>query len=285
MALAQRQGGNVAGEVLLEGSKIILEALQSGWTPSSLILGSDEPRDLDRILSESPPEVMLRKATSSEMERISRMKSAPHMMASFRIPERIPVKTPLYLEKITNGQQRPPWWLVADRIQDPGNLGTMIRIADWFGFEGIICSPDTVNCYNSKVIQASMGSLFRVPVHYAEINPMELSRLSGIRVPGLQRSGPTRDAGGISDQRPWLVAAMPGGLDINQIQFPAQGGLLLIGNESHGLSPDVLQYSTHRLGIPSFGMAESLNAAVATGIFASAIRRSEAHGSDEIKKS
>jgi TrmH family RNA methyltransferase len=206
-------------------------------------------------------------------------------MASFEIPHRIPVRSSAIFETKTAARQISPWWLVADRIQDPGNLGTMIRIADWFGFEGLICSPETVNCYNSKVIQASMGSLFRIPVHYSDLNPYDLTRLTGMNVSDFLLEEADKDAEFDSHQSPWMVAAMPGGIDLNRIQFPEQGGMLLVGNESQGLSQNVLRYASHLVGIPSFGGAESLNAAVATGIFASAIRKSETRESCETRES
>lgn len=273
MALAQRQGDKAIKELLLEGPKLVLEALRSGWSPLVLILGPDEPLDLDGVLAEASWKIGVRKASNAEMERISRLKSAPSIMACFEIPDQIPVSSAPILEIKRPGTQASPWWLVAERIQDPGNLGTMIRIADWFGFEGLICSPDTVNCYNSKVIQASMGSLFRIPVHYVDINPVELYRLTGMNTIGLKPSKVDGVAEFDIHQGPWMVAAMPGGINLHGIQFPEQGGMLLVGNESQGLSQNVLQYATHRVGIPSYGNAESLNAAVAAGIFASAIRK------------
>ena len=227
------------------------------------------------ILSRLPRDILVRTASPSEMERISRLKSPPSVMASFEVPERINFQERRYLGIPRQGTRLAPWWIVADRIQDPGNLGTMIRIADWFGFEGLICSPDTVDCFNAKVIQASMGSLFRVPVHYTDLIPAEFFRLTSLKFSAFHSTNSEQAARDQGQAGPWVLATMPGGLDLNRLSFPKQGGLLLVGNESQGLSQNVLELATHKVGIPSFGSAESLNAAVATGIFANAIRQAE----------
>lgn len=275
LALAQRQGGKAQKELLLEGPKIIMEALQSDWMPLLVVISTHRSPEAMEILSRLPRDILVRTASPSEMERISRLKSPPSVMASFEVPERINFQERRYLGIPHQGTRLAPWWIVADRIQDPGNLGTMIRIADWFGFEGLICSPDTVDCFNAKVIQASMGSLFRVPVHYTDLIPAEFFRLTGLKFSAFHSTDSeqaSRDQGQVG---PWVLATMPGGLDLNRLSFPKQGGLLLVGNESQGLSQNVMELATHKVGIPSFGSAESLNAAVATGIFANAIRQAE----------
>nr|MBM3931542.1 RNA methyltransferase [Sphingomonadales bacterium] len=275
LALAQRQGGKAQKELFLEGPKIIMEALQCDWRPLLVVISTDSSQEAREVLSRLNREVMVRTASFSEMERISRLKSPPSVMASFEVPERIKFQERRSGGIQHQGQQLAPWWIVADRIQDPGNLGTMIRIADWFGFEGLICSPDTVDCFNAKVIQASMGSLFRVPVHYTDLNPAALFRLTGMKFPEYSLAINEQVAHDDAQDGPWAVATMPGGMDLNRPQFPKLGGILLVGNESQGLSQNVLELATHRVGIPSFGSAESLNAAVATGIFANAIRQAE----------
>jgi len=275
LALAQRQAGKAQKELFLEGFKIIMEALQSDWRPLLVVVSTNRSAEVMEILSRLPREVLVRTASFSELERISRLKSPPSVMASFEVPEQIKFHEKRSRGIPHQGTQLAPWWIVADRIQDPGNLGTMIRIADWFGFEGLICSPDTVDCFNAKVIQASMGSLFRVPVHYTDLIPAELSRFTGFKFPAISstvREQGAHDEGQVS---PWVLATMPGGMDLNRLSFPKEGGMLLVGNESQGLSSNVLELATHQVGIPSFGSAESLNAAVATGIFANAIRRAE----------
>lgn len=137
--------------------------------------------------------------------------------------------------------------LLLDRIQDPGNLGTIIRTADWFGIAHIICSPDTVDVYNPKVIQATMGSICRVGVHYTDLRQF----MTGL-------GSHWRKYGTISD-----------GENIYKVE-PEYPAAIIIGNESKGISDQYLPLLTHRIGIPSRSKgAESLNAAMATGIVCS----------------
>lgn len=132
--------------------------------------------------------------------------------------------------------------LVLDRIQDPGNLGTIIRIADWFGISTIFCSTDSVDWYNPKVIQATMGSFLRVEVIARDL-PSLLEKHKDLPIYGTLLDGSS------------LYDA-----DLKQ------HGLIVIGNESKGISEDLLPFINHKIKIPSFGGAESLNAAIAAGI-------------------
>ena len=135
--------------------------------------------------------------------------------------------------------------LALDNIQDPGNLGTIIRIADWFGIKQIICSEGTADCYNPKVVQATMGSIARVAVFYTDLATWLSAQAS---------TG--------------IYAAVLEGKDIRKMD-PLKEGILLIGNESKGISPEILALANHRITIPQKGKAESLNAAVAAGIILS----------------
>jgi TrmH family RNA methyltransferase len=128
-----------------------------------------------------------------------------------------------------------------DNIQDPGNLGTIIRIADWFGIQDIVASEQTVDCFNSKTIQASMGSIFRVSVSYTNLS--EFLKTSTLPIYG----------------------AMMDGTTIQELTMETDS-ILVIGNEANGMSPDLIPYLTQHISIPRFGGAESLNAAVACGI-------------------
>jgi TrmH family RNA methyltransferase len=132
--------------------------------------------------------------------------------------------------------------LVLDTIQDPGNMGTIIRTAEWFGVQQIICSEGTVDCYNPKVIQSTMGSIFRMPVFYEDI--MEwVAQLKDI---------------------PVLATSLGG--DPMKPGRPGKDLVVIIGNESAGIRPALQAMATQRWLIPRHGEAESLNAAVATGI-------------------
>jgi TrmH family RNA methyltransferase len=137
--------------------------------------------------------------------------------------------------------------LVLDQIQDPGNLGTIIRTCDWFGINQIVCSLDTVDNYNPKVIQSAMGSILHVEVIYRSL-PSFLSTVQDIPI----------------------YAAVLNGKSIHDIAI-AKPSLLLIGNESNGISKEVLAFATEKITIPKLGQAESLNAAIASGIIISAL--------------
>ncbi len=139
--------------------------------------------------------------------------------------------------------------LMLDDLQDPGNMGTMIRIADWFAIEDIICSENSVDCYNPKVVQASMGSLARVNVFYTDL------------IPFIQKH-----------EKINLYATSLSGTSIFNLPIIKEG-IILIGNESKGVHEDLLSLSSHQITIPRYGHAESLNAAVAAGIILSHIRK------------
>lgn len=141
--------------------------------------------------------------------------------------------------------------LLLDDVRDPGNLGTIIRIADWFGVTHIIASPTTTDFYNPKTISATMGSFTRIPVTY--------KKLEDVLIRAKDRDIPV------------IVADMEG-ISTHKGELP-QNGFLLMGSESHGVSGTALTFATHRITIPRFGKAESLNVSVATGILLDTIRR------------
>lgn len=132
--------------------------------------------------------------------------------------------------------------LVLDDIQDPGNMGTIIRTADWFGVKNIVCSLNTVDIYNPKVVQSTMASLGRVNVVYHEL------------LPWLNQN---------HDEK--ILAATLNGKPIQTFNH-VNGAIVLIGNEANGLAPQLILKADEKITIPKFGNAESLNAAMATGI-------------------
>jgi TrmH family RNA methyltransferase len=138
--------------------------------------------------------------------------------------------------------------IVLDGIQDPGNLGTIIRIADWFGVQQIVASEDTVDVYNPKVIQATMGSFMRVSVAYKNIADW---------LPTLQLP---------------VYGALLEGENIFTTKLPKQG-ILVIGSEAKGIRVNCIDFITHPVTIPKIGGAESLNAGVATGIIVAQLTR------------
>ena len=147
-----------------------------------------------------------------------------------------------------------PLTLALDHLQDPGNLGTIIRTADWFGVRRIVCSDASVSCFNPKVVQSTMGSLFRTEIIYTDL--------------------PTYLA---SCNKP-VIGALLDGSNIwgnnQRLQLPQEGAILVIGNESRGISLPVQQYVTQRIAIPNLGgTAESLNASVACAILMAELLR------------
>jgi len=141
--------------------------------------------------------------------------------------------------------------LILDDIRDPGNLGTIIRIADWYGIKKIICSPDTTDVYNPKVIAASKGSFTRVNLFYTPLPEF------------LAQHAKDRD----------LLGAFLDGDSIYEHSFSAQGGYVVMGNESNGIGAEVETFITNRITIPRVGEAESLNVGIATAVMLDNLRR------------
>ena len=181
--------------------------------------------------------------SEEELRRISFLQHPQQVVALFPIPQ----------ETISNETVSDKLMLALDGVQDPGNLGTIIRIADWFGIDTILCSEDTADAYNPKVVQATMGSLAHVHILYCNL-PAFLDTLP----PSYPVYGTLLD-----------------GNDIYQ-QPLTQHGIIVMGNEGNGISQTVRQKANHRLLIPCFHQgdtAESLNVAVATAITCSEFRR------------
>ncbi|MBL7699490.1 MAG: RNA methyltransferase [Chitinophagaceae bacterium] len=164
------------------------------------------------------------------LQRLSFLTTPNQVVGIFKMPSLPPLRVKNRLS------------LVADTIQDPGNLGTMIRCADWFGIDQVICSRNSADVFNPKVVQATMGSIARVKVYYEDLSNV----LKGVPV----------------------YAATLDGRDVRSLQ-PVQEGAIVIGNESKGISDDVLKLPHEKITIVKNGRAESLNAAVATGIILS----------------
>lgn len=167
--------------------------------------------------------------SNAELQRISNLQSPNDVLIIAK--QKVHVTEPILNKNIT---------LILDGIQDPGNLGTMIRTADWFGIKQIICSIDSADLYNPKVVQATMGSIFRVNCWYRDFAAIKF------------------------DQLP-VFGALLEGKDIYAIPKPTEG-VIIIGNESKGIREPLLSKITQPITIERAGEAESLNAAVAAGI-------------------
>ncbi len=227
---------------LVEGEKMVAELLQQQRFAVVSIWGlerwaADHAALLQPFLQNFNP------VTEAELQKISGLTTPNSVLAIAQWPDTWPEA----------GLLQSDICLYLDGIQDPGNCGTMLRIADWFGFPAVFCSPETVDVFSPKVVQASMGAVFRVPAR--EIGLPEL--LADCAAP------------------PPVMGAVLGGNDLFKTSLPSHG-LLVIGNEGRGISAAVESLLTHRLTIPRHpsGHAESLNAAVATGILAAVLRNS-----------
>jgi TrmH family RNA methyltransferase len=179
--------------------------------------------------------------SSSDIEKISALKTPADVIAVVKVPQ-WPVLNSTTLNK--------KFSIVLDAIQDPGNMGTIIRTADWFGIENIICSDDCVEVYNPKVVQATMGSLSRMNVYYVDLPQI----LAATELP--------------------VYGALLNGENIYGTDFGTEG-LVVMGNEGNGLSDKVKQLVTKAITIPRGGKAESLNVAIAAAIFCSEINRNK----------
>ena len=178
--------------------------------------------------------------TADELRRISFLQHPQQVLAVFQLPQ-MPETTP----------QPHGLCLALDGVQDPGNLGTIIRIADWFGIDTIYCSTDTADAWNPKVVQATMGSIARVNIFYTELS--DLLKATAIPVYG----------------------TLLDGQDLYQQELSTDG-IIVMGNEGNGISPAIRQLISHRLFIPSYRQgdtAESLNVAIATAITCAEFRR------------
>lgn len=222
---------------IAEGPKVVAELLSSG-TLSCTIICADASWLIEnkKLLKTTSPENIF-EAEEISLDRISLLKTPNRVVAVFE--KKSEVKFPEIKNKIS---------LMLDDIQDPGNLGTIIRIADWFGIENIICSQNSADCYNPKVVQATMGSIVRVNIYYTSLFPF-IDAHKNISVYAASLSG----------------IPLP---EFNKITE----GIILIGNESAGINEDLLKKANQKITIPKYGHAESLNVAVATGIILAHIK-------------
>lgn len=222
-----------AGVYVIEGPKVLAEFLHaSPTTIQELYCVKTWLNNNEQILNSIRPESIF-VVEEYELEKISALSTPNQVLALI-------VKNPLKSFSPTNGIT-----LMLDNIQDPGNMGTIIRIADWFGVKTIVCSEDCVDIYNPKVIQSTMGSILRVQTIYQDLEQT------------------CKEHAGIE-----IYAATLHGQSLYTLPH-ATNGMLLIGNESKGIKQSLLNYCTSKITIPRIGEAESLNAAVATGILLS----------------
>jgi TrmH family RNA methyltransferase len=219
------------GKFIAEGDKIACEILlQQEYRIERLFALHDWiERNRDLLRQHGLKEVV--SISQEELQKISGLSTPTEVLVVLDEPPAISPKAP------PAGR----WSLALDGIRDPGNMGTILRIADWFGIRQVICSTDCVDLHSPKVIQATMGSFLRIQCPVVDLSDW------------LPRLGTP------------VFGALLNGRSMYEAAFNS-GGILLIGNESHGIRPHLLPAVTHPVAIPRYGNAESLNAAVATGI-------------------
>lgn len=221
-------------EFLIEGDKLVLEALQLKTNLQYVVATRDWITNHSSLFS---ADISLIEALPHQIKKISALSTAPEVIAVIKIPP-----------SLNNVEINTGWILALDNINDPGNLGTIIRTAEWFGINTILCSEECVDCYNGKTVQASMGSILRMHIIYTPLK----EKLLELQLP--------------------VYAACLHGESLTTIAFP-ETGVLIIGSESHGISEAILQISNYTITIPGSGNSESLNAAVACGILLAEINR------------
>lgn len=240
-SLHQKKYRQQHGAFLVEGAKSVQEVLQSNFQ-TELVVATEVFYKENAHLTDrqrTPVEI----ASVADLERAGTLESNNAALAVVRTKE----NRPLLAESNEIA-------LILDDIRDPGNLGTILRIADWYGVRKILCSETTADVYNPKVISASKGSFTRVNWWYGNV------------VQFLSQSV------GHSMNQPTIYGAFLDGADVHTLSF-GRSGYLVMGNESNGIRPDVARYVTQRVTIPRYGEAESLNVGIATAILLDNIRR------------
>lgn len=215
---------------IAEGVKVLNELLNSTFEIETLFCTDD----FEVAISEKK----IVRISETELKKVSTLKSPNKALGIFKIPK----------EKAV---QNSGLTIALDAINDPGNLGTIIRLCDWFGITQLVCSKNTVDCYNQKVVQASMGSLTRVSIHYTDLeNYITKSNLDT------------------------FIADMDGE-NVYKTKLPKEG-ILIMGNEANGVSKEIKSLLQYKISIPRFGETqetESLNVATATAILLSEFKR------------
>ena len=231
--LGQKKFREQEGLFIAEGPKLVKELLEADAIAVKEVYALNKWVYNNPLL---PANIILTEISEQELEKISQLTTPNQVVAIVQQFDKGNIITAK--DQIT---------LALDTVQDPGNLGTIVRIADWFGIKQIVCSLDSADMYNPKVVQSTMGSIARVKIIYTDLNEWL----------GTQENIP-------------IYAASLQGENIASIK-KINEGIIIIGNESRGISEEIMKLATIRITIPAKGKAESLNAAVATGIILSHI--------------
>jgi RNA methyltransferase, TrmH family len=237
-SLRDKKNREELGLFVVEGDKVVGELLAAGF-PFAEIYATDEwvPR---------LKQISVTRITTDEMSRASHYPTPAPVLAVGKIS-----RVPLAPGSLARG-----FTLALDGVQDAGNVGTLLRIADWFGFDRVVLSPDCADLFHQKVINASMGSFARIAAHTIDLSAA---------LTDLARTSPATSILGCDLE----------GEDVHTLR-ELRDAVVVIGSEGRGLSPEVAQVVTRRVTIPRFGRAESLNAAVAAAIVCDNLRRATA---------
>lgn len=236
-ALHQKKHRQAEGAFLVEGAKSVQEVLTSDFQVEVLVATAAFYKENERLPDHQRPRLEI--VTADELTHVGTLESNNAALAVVRTKENRPLVA-----------EAGEYVLVLDTIRDPGNLGTILRIADWYGIHKLICSETTADIYNPKVIAASKGSFTRVHWWYGDI----------ARLLSQQPGPPVAVYGTFLD-----------GDDVHQTHF-APTGYVVMGNESNGVSPELEALVTQRITIPRYGGAESLNVGIATAVILDNLR-------------
>lgn len=223
---------------IVEGTKSVIELLNSDFEIELLAATDDFCQKYESILSKSRLELI--NVSTNDLEKLGTFQTNDACLAVARTKEN-------QMRSLDPGE----FALMLDDVRDPGNLGTIIRIADWYGITKLVCSESTTDFYNPKVIASSKGSFCRVQAYYTDLS----------------------DFIDQAPVKPSLTGTFMEGESIYQYQFPTEGGYLVFGNESSGISPALAERATGKVTIPRFGGAESLNVAIAGAIVLDNLKR------------
>ncbi|WP_411274897.1 TrmH family RNA methyltransferase [Daejeonella sp.] len=234
-SLQQKKIRKANGLFIVEGLKSVSEFINSDYTIDTIYYTENVMPKLGN-LSQNIKSIEI---SVSDLTKISALTSPQQVLAIVKIPKH---------RDLTKQMLKGSFTIAIDGIQDPGNFGTIIRTADWFGVNHLVCSEDTVDVYNPKVVQATMGSLSRIYVAYFDLHEF-------LDDPGVP-----------------VFGALLEGKSIYETNFGNEG-ILILGNEGNGIRPQIISKIQFPITIPRFGEAESLNVAVSASIFCSEIRR------------
>jgi TrmH family RNA methyltransferase len=243
--LQQKKYRDEFSSFIVEGIKIVNEAIQNNPQSINMLVFTSKSKNYVNF-SSLDENTSLIEVTEKEFQKITSLNTPQEVLAVIKKPQ----------AQLPEENQIKDISLVLDKLRDPGNLGTIIRLADWFGVKHIFCSKDTVDCYNPKVVQSSMGAIFRVDIHYVDLKKL----LTGIKKNKVQT----------------IYGTSLEGTDLFKAKL-SKPAIVILGNESGGLSEEIIALTDKNLLIPNYSLnnekSESLNVSMAAAIICAEMRR------------